>query len=83
MRGMFDRMPDDEGMESLELIARILDEKPKLRVTFLYAMDREAFIDSLSYITSVKAFREKEDSLALRDLDPLPDSLLEVFLREE
>jgi len=81
--GMFDRIPGDDGLESLDLIAKILYERPKLRVGFIYAMDKEVFTDTLSYIKAVESFREKEKDEALSNLDPLPDSLLEAFLRNE
>ncbi len=81
--GMFDRIPGDDGMESLDLIASIMDEKPKLRVGFIYAMDKDVYVDSLSYLLAVESFREKNDSTAVRDQDPLPDSVLEAILRSE
>lgn len=82
--GMFERMPGEDGLESLDLVARILDEKPRLRVVFIYAMDQEKYTDSLSYITAVESFREQaEIEAAESKLDPLPDSLLEAFLRDE
>lgn len=81
--GMFDTRPGEDGLESLDLIAQILKEKPKLRVNLIHDLDREKYYDSLSYLIAVESFIQKQKETEYKNLNPVPDSLLEKFLYKE
>ncbi|MEN8157114.1 MAG: DUF748 domain-containing protein [Bacteroidota bacterium] len=80
---MFKRMPGEKGMESLDLLAGILNDKPGLRIEMFYAMDREEFTDSLAYLLSVESYMEQHKELLHLFGGSVPDSTLEAYLLNE
>jgi hypothetical protein len=78
--GLFDEMPVDAELETLDLLAEILDDKPGIDVQFYHYLNKNTFFDSLSYIQAVDAWHKKHETAKVLQKQQISDSTLKVFL---
>lgn len=76
---LFEVMPDKKDLETVDILADILNKKPGLTVTFYHASDEPNTSDTLAYIL---AHREFENYLKSNNLKNASDSVFMAFLKE-
>lgn len=77
--GMFDNNLNEESLETLDIIAKILNEKPKLRLELDYQINKKQFHDSLATQLAFDDFLSSNDKIK-RETKQLQDSLFYNFL---
>lgn len=77
--GLMEPMPDKKDLETLDILADILNKKPGLTVTFYHASDEPNTSDTLAYML---AHREFENYLKSNELKNDSDSAFMAFLKE-
>lgn len=77
--GMFETLPDTEELETLDVIAQIIHDKPQLRVKMYHFIDKKTFIDSLAYQTVQTDWLMNKHNQSVS----MSDSLLKKFIVSE
>jgi hypothetical protein len=77
--GLTQISPDENNMKTVNLIARILTDKPQLNVDLIYCINQSRAADSLAYILTVEDYRNK-NTAAEANRKEVPDSILLRYL---
>lgn len=75
---LLESQPDKENINTLNVIAQILTQKPAIGLEFVYHTDMKKAGDSLAYLLAVKNYRETENNNGLKR--SINDSILTRYL---
>jgi hypothetical protein len=78
--GLFETIPDEKSMKSVDILADILTNKPGLNTDFYFCLDRNAAADSLAYLLAREDYIRYSRSMGDREKN-VADSTLMTFLR--
>lgn len=81
--GIFDHLLSQESKEKLDLIAKILIDKPKLAVELKYGIDEESYFASLATQLTIGEYLETVSSRQNSYGDHIPDSVLVSYLSKK
>lgn len=74
----YEPMPDEKNMETLDIIADILNKKPALKVDFYYFIDQHRATDTLAYVMAYQDFNRYRASQSPTSDES--DSTFRVFM---
>ncbi len=78
--GMFETTPDKSDMETLDILAGIMDDKPKLRLAFNYLIDQDLYFKRLATKMVTNEYLETKTDDEYMEGPKVPDSLLIGFI---
>jgi hypothetical protein len=78
--GIFENTLEEDEMEKLDIIAKILEDKPKLNCEFQYNINRNKYFDSLATKLTLNEFRETKKSNQTNKNSQSSDSLFRSFV---
>ncbi len=81
--GIFDQLLSQESIGTLDLIAEILIDKPKLAVELKYSIDEKSYFDSLATQLTIGEYLESVSSRKNIYENQIPDSVLVSYLSKK
>lgn len=78
--GIFENTLEEDEKEKLDLIAKILEERPKLKCEFQYNINSNKYFDSLAISLTLNEFIEAKKSNMVPENSPGSDSLFRSFV---
>jgi hypothetical protein len=73
--GLSSPSPDEKNMETVDILADILNKKPGLNLDIIYCLNRDKTADTLAYIKALDDYKQTN-----RPVEDVPDSILVKYL---